>query len=347
MKSKLLFVFTFFCCMEGFGQKKCGNPKIDREAMSLAEANPVTGRAVSAMVRVYFHIVKNDDGTNAAASLTQIQQEFQQLQTDFAPNNICFAFMGVDSINNTFLNNVMNSDDPAHYNIMGAFNVPNCINIYYVFNLPNYGGNAFQIPNNFCVVDRSNINLWRTVSHEVGHCMGLIHTFETAVGLENINGDNCASAGDRVCDTPADPYSYVGQPCFSNNNCMYTGSCADGNGATNFLPPYNNIMSYWGGQSCNITSFTNGQNNRVNIFLTSAPILLTTLSTYDLTYGPVTLNSGSSMQSAVNSLNSNGAVQFGGSVRATLQARAVRLNNGFRAAPSSGKVIIKGAGCNY
>ena len=351
MKSSLVILFLVLCSTASLAQLPCGNPTINFEEIARVEASPPAQRAVSNMIRVYFHILKNDDGTSAAASLSEIQQEFQQLQTDFAPNNICFVYMGVDSINSSFLNTAMDADNPTHYNIMGALNVPNCLNIYYVFNLPNYGGNAFQIPNNFCVVGRSSmvVNDRRTVSHEVGHCLGLMHTFETAFGEENINGSNCSTLGDRVCDTQADPLSHRAEVCFSfsSTGCLYTGFCVDPNGAVNFNPPYNNIMSYWGTRNCMITNFTAGQFTRMNTFLATSAILLPTLSPYDQGYGPVAINSGSSMQSAVNELYSTGGVQLGGSARATLQARRVRLTNGFRANPSAGKVIITAAICNF
>lgn len=342
-----IWVLLLLCSTVTIAQKPCGNPKIDKAAMALAENQLPAGRAVNVMIRVYFHILKNNDGSNAGASLTQIQQEFQRLQADYAPHNICFAFMGVDSINNSFLNTSMNSDNPAHYNLMAALNVPNCINIYYVALLPGYGGNAFSIPSNFCAIDRSNINLARTISHEVGHCLGLLHTFETAAGEENINGSNCSTAGDRVCDTPADPYSHRNEICFITNGCQYLGFCVDPNGAVNFNPPYNNIMSYWGTVNCMITNFTAGQSNRMSSFIFSSSLLISTISSYDNYYGPVTLNSGTSMQTAINSLSSNGNVYLVGSVRATFQAKSVRANPGFIASPISGKIVLTPATCNY
>ena len=44
-----------------------------------------------------------------------------------------------------------------------------------------------------------------TLSHELGHYFDLYHTHETSFGTECPSGSNCQSAGDMVCDTPADP----------------------------------------------------------------------------------------------------------------------------------------------
>ena len=56
------------------------------------------------------------------------------------------------------------------------------------------------IPGTFCLVAKSNIGKGQTTSHEVGHCLGLLHTFEPANGSENINGSNSSSTADLITD---------------------------------------------------------------------------------------------------------------------------------------------------
>lgn len=77
------------------------------------------------------------------------------------------------------------------------------------------------------------------LSHEFGHCLGLFHTHsgrgcnDYANCSENINGSNCSTCGDLVCDTPADP-------CLSGNvdiNCNYIGD-------PSFSPDVHNLLSY-------------------------------------------------------------------------------------------------------
>jgi hypothetical protein len=80
-----------------------------------------------------------------------------------------------------------------------------------------------------------------TLAHEMGHFWGLEHTFENA-GQELANGSNCATAGDQICDTPADPYSspdivYV-------TDCIFTWMGLDPNGDY-YDPDVGNIMSYY------------------------------------------------------------------------------------------------------
>jgi len=91
-----------------------------------------------------------------------------------------------------------------------------------------------------------NLNCTRTLlnilSHELGHVLGLPHTH----GMSNefptdelVDGSNCATAGDRICDTPADP-NLLG---LVDGACVYTGTARDANGMS-YAPLTDNIMSY-------------------------------------------------------------------------------------------------------
>lgn len=88
-----------------------------------------------------------------------------------------------------------------------------------------------------------------SLSHELGHKLGLLHTH--AYGNELVNGDNCDVTGDGVCDTPADP-GLTGLV----NECQYKGYVIDANGDT-YTPDITNIMSY-SPSNCRNT-FTYGQ----------------------------------------------------------------------------------------
>lgn len=88
-----------------------------------------------------------------------------------------------------------------------------------------------------------------SLSHEIGHKLGLLHTH--AYGNELVNGDNCDNAGDGICDTPADP-GLTGLV----NQCEYKGYVIDANGDA-YVPDITNIMSY-SPSNCRI-NFTYGQ----------------------------------------------------------------------------------------
>ena len=185
---------------------------------------------------------------------------------------------GFTYIYNTALDTFNFSNDNP--NIFLPYGIQNCISIFYVDNLGgkngSSGGGASGItfgplPTAWTIVQKSYIGKG-TAEHEVGHCFGLLHTFDyvNGNGLEDIDGSNGSTSADLIQDTQADPYAYFYEdplPCFATSGCSYTGTCSDPKGQTNYSPPYTNIMSYWCNGFYPTGSFTNGQYTRVNSFL--------------------------------------------------------------------------------
>lgn len=94
-----------------------------------------------------------------------------------------------------------------------------------------------------------NYNQGKTLVHEIGHYLGLYHTFEG--GCAGSNPSTCNTSGDRVCDTPP-----VASP---NYGCVTgTDSCPD---SGNLPDEIHNFMDY-GNDSC-VDSFTEGQRERI------------------------------------------------------------------------------------
>ena len=99
-----------------------------------------------------------------------------------------------------------------------------------------------------CTLDPSS-NQGKILVHEVGHYLGLYHTFMD--GCLEVNGGDCQTMGDRVCDTPP-----VAQ---QNNGCpVGINTC---NESPNLPDDINNYMDYTN-ESC-LNSFSNGQKNRM------------------------------------------------------------------------------------
>jgi hypothetical protein len=89
--------------------------------------------------------------------------------------------------------------------------------------------------------------------------MGLYHTHgKTNNGTtdELVNGSNCLTAGDDVCDTQADPNLLT----TTNSSCVYLGTARDQNNQL-YVPDTHNHMSY-APKSCR-TRFSIGQMNRM------------------------------------------------------------------------------------
>lgn len=328
--------------------KVCGNYVINREALNKAlnfESSETTrSQATTYTIRVYFYICRDDNGGNVAATEAQVRSEFNELISDYAPDNICFISMGLNYIYNTTVNN-----NPTAA-LLNSYLVPGCITIFYHYNMPGVGGNAWTIPNTFCSIDRSNLGDGHTTSHEVGHCLGLLHTFEPVNGYEMINANNAATSADLIADTPADPYAYYSQGCFGWSGCSYTGNCTDPNGATNFSPPYSNIMAYWPvelASACNQPLvLTANQYTRVNSFLNTNTGLINCESVSSFTINSNTYSSGYNWITAINTITTSGNVLINGTATATLGAALVLLQPGFTASPSaSGLVLIRPSAC--
>ena len=97
----------------------------------------------------------------------------------------------------------------------------------------------------------------RTLTHEVGHCLELYHTFQSGCG------GSCSSSGDRVCDTP--PAASATFSCnFGLNSCSNDNTGPSPYG-TNVPDMVENYMSYNQNFCQNI--FTKGQKERSdNVF---------------------------------------------------------------------------------
>ncbi len=127
-------------------------------------------------------------------------------------------------------------------------------------------------------IEAAQGNDGRTVTHEIGHCLELLHTFQGGCG------SFCQATGDFVCDTP---------PQFDDNNNSCSPSLntctndASGNGGSSNSNPYNsnvpdqleNYMGY--GLNC-LGMFTEGQKTRVHSALTSYQKLIQTSSASNL-----------------------------------------------------------------
>lgn len=87
-----------------------------------------------------------------------------------------------------------------------------------------------------------------TYTHEMGHYFGLEHTFAGAgtPTAELVDGSNCLTAGDGICDTPADPFiEDTGLSIYQDTvTCEYTYMGTDSNGDY-YVPYVGNIMSYY------------------------------------------------------------------------------------------------------
>jgi hypothetical protein len=301
-------------------------------------------------LRVFFHIVKDNNGSEPGATSANITAEFAGMQTDYAPGNICFIYVGLDYIANSTLNHINAETNRGEaIDLCNSYAVPGCMNIFYTYEIKGknsnsgggIGGVTFDAPTTWCLVAKSNIGR-QSASHETGHCFDLKHTYSDDDGEEYISGEDCDSRGDDMCDTKADPYSHALEDCFHTVDGKYDGTCEDPAGATNFSPPYDNIMSYWPGKN---QIFTNDQFEEMHYTIENDDDIKATTSYTNFTMTPNQYFNGYVYVSAINSLSVLGT-EFTGLVTAGLYGNTVTLKAGFHAQPLTSSVTIKATECN-
>lgn len=272
---------VLFAASSAVAQYKCGvstaaGAKImqqmnqNRQEMRdyIFERNAVT------YIPVRFFLVAKSDGTGRTSERAGLQA-LCLLNQNYEDQNMQFYLKEFKYINSTSI-----YSDPmsfGSYNAISNQMVYNAINIFMVHEMSEEGVLAYYQPeagpsgNDWIVCLENYAGQDLVITHEVGHFFSLNHTFygwESSGGWneadygnpvgpyspdnipnEKVNMSNCTTAGDQICDTPAD---YM----FPNNNCAYTLNAKDPNGQL-LSPDIHNFMNYVYG--CSEYHFTNQQ----------------------------------------------------------------------------------------
>ncbi|MFQ6678805.1 MAG: FlgD immunoglobulin-like domain containing protein, partial [Fidelibacterota bacterium] len=163
------------------------------------------------------------------------------LAADYEDHDIYFFIEGMSYIDDDDYYDI--SEAPG--SVWGVNPHTDAIDIYlYPYNRVNQGGSSIASTNLYLGGSVQNTNIVGTsvLSHEVGHCLGLIHTHgheKTCTEFVEYNIEECDWCGDRCCDTPADPnlWELIG------TDCVYNESREDAYGDL-YDPDTDNIMSY-------------------------------------------------------------------------------------------------------
>lgn len=242
-------------------------------------------------VPIHFHLVANTAGAGRHKEWRVLDQlcemnEFYSLQDIrfyLSPHPTHGLFDKSINNDNVYENqtNTFVMENRRHDNALNVFVVQEAVS----GNPPIDGAITlayYNIPRDWIVSrkDQINSNGNGTLSHEVGHFFSLLHPFNgwdfevfdnsypgfpnapsvspLGVPTELMNGSNCNTAGDYICDTPPD-YNFL-EP-----DCVYNGGAKDPNGVL-VDPMENNIMSYF--SNCNY-AFTNEQGDIIHTDLNS------------------------------------------------------------------------------
>ncbi|KAK0438941.1 metalloprotease [Armillaria borealis] len=234
---------------------------VDSALQGFDTANALSGRA-SVPINVYFHIV-SQNATIGNVSDAQIKDQMKVLNNAFSDTGLSYVLAGTTrTINSDWFHNAGpdNSQQTAMKKALRHGGKVD-LNIYTVgFTSSDTAGllgySTFpweysSAPTDDGVVvlfsslpggSIKNYNLGHTVSHEVGHWVGLYHTFE----------GGCSGSGDYVSDTPTEASPASGCPS-GRDTC--TGSSG--------VDPIHNYMDY-SYDSC-MTEFTTGQATRMRM----------------------------------------------------------------------------------
>lgn len=246
----------------------CGNSNLVEPLSTIRlEANKeaqVVPRNNVVYVPIKLHLVAKTDGTSRLSD-KEAFRSLCLLNNDFIGANIQFYLKDgtFNYINNTTIYN--NPTLPASIFLLQNEKDSRAVNVFVseVARPTDAGDNSiiagFYSPGNDWVVMRKDaMNKW-AFPHELGHYFSLMHTHlgwdsepydpeihgipapatsPDGYPTEKVNRSNCETAGDRICDTPAD---YNGITTFS---CTYEGGALDPDSVL-IDPDEHNYMSYF------------------------------------------------------------------------------------------------------
>jgi hypothetical protein len=244
---------------------------IDEQVASRTEgmrnAGMVTDRAAgSVTVNVYFHVIRNSAGTAGNLTTAQLDSQLKVLNDSYSGltggANTPFRFVraGVTYSNNDSWYTCTNGTT-AERSMKTALHQGGAADLNFYTN--NMGGGLLgwaTFPSSYasspsmdgvvCLYSSlpggsaAPYNLGDTATHEVGHWVGLYHTFQGGCAKQS-------SGGDGVADTPAERSPAYGCPTGRNSCTNIAGS-----------DPIENFMDY-SDDSC-MYRFTAGQSARAD-----------------------------------------------------------------------------------
>lgn len=245
-----------------YAQTICGtqSPTHEEKEAVMAEINQQEAsgslaKITALTIPIAVHIIRYDDGSGDISNTT-IDQQIDVINNNFSSTPFQFSLQSIDRTDNT--------DWAACYYISAvkeslAVDPEKTLNLYFCpekgpggltgySNFAHHGNEtntkldgpvvySGTVPNG----SEQNSNLGNTASHEIGHYLGLYHTFE---------GYDCDGDGDYIPDTPSQSSPTYDCP-------DYKDSCP----LTNGEDPYHNFMDY----SFDIcrTEFTHDQSDRM------------------------------------------------------------------------------------
>jgi len=335
--------------------------------------NGITSLTSPYLIKCFIRIFRNTDQTSQAVTIEQARQNFDEMAVQFFGHDICFQLIGIDFMNDDY-GNTMPYDTllgTDYKNYLTTKRATGCFTIFIHNAFVNSGssGYAYGIPNDFVSIARwaalrpNSSNVRSIFAHEVGHGLGLYHTFQRQYYNDNTSKAeqvtrlplnscySCESFGDLCCDTPAD---FLGSQQSVNASCVFIGTQKDTCGPTTYAPSIINIMSYmpWGCISATSTGFTTDQETRMQATINdnTGPIYFKIAPDVNFFGYNGSIPSGFYIVTARNTLTNSGTGNYTGSSNVYLTATntgSIVVGAGVTFSPSTnGLAMLNIAGCN-
>jgi hypothetical protein len=196
---------------------------------------------ITAKIPIRLHIIKNVFG-NSGVNPIDVFNSIKIANSYFKTIGIQFFIDSVDYIND-YNYSYINSKESL-FELQSQFTVLNRINLYMVDNIKIDGGRTYGFTyfpdmkdKNYIYLNKDYAN-GKYLTTMLGHFMGLFSTHESTGDAELVNETNCATSGDYICDTFADP-NLRDQV---DSTCNYTDNKRDSSGSY-YIPSVANIMS--------------------------------------------------------------------------------------------------------
>lgn len=227
------------------------------KAKSNLELNKPGAAGNNPIINVYFHVInKGTSAANGNISDAMIDQQMNILNSAYGVSGYSFQLVKTDrTTNTTWYNNCYGSAERKMKSALRQgtaddLNIYTCNPSNGILGYATFPSSYARNPSldGVVILDQSlpggtasPYNLGDTATHEIGHWMGLYHTFQ----------GGCTGSGDSVSDTAAEGSAAYGCPSGRD-------SCASAAG----LDPITNFMDYTD-DSC-MFEFTTGQNTRMS-----------------------------------------------------------------------------------
>ncbi|MFM2392590.1 MAG: hypothetical protein RLZZ546_567 [Bacteroidota bacterium] len=198
------------------------------------------------------HIVMDSLRTKSF-SRQDIINGFSDANNKFSEICVNFVPCKIDTIYDYAFDSIWTNQE---YELLSTlYSSPNKINLFIITDIALNFNNR---PQAICGLGGKTVYIgngcFGSLAHEFGHTFGLAHTF-LGSGEELVDGSNCETAGDGICDTPADPYEIFEPLGKYIKNCEFISEKKDKNNMY-YTPHVANIMSYY---DCPCSHFSRGQ----------------------------------------------------------------------------------------